>query len=50
MSDTKIQESQPALDLTLPAVGADDIAKNGQAHLSDLRGHNIVLYFYPKDD
>jgi peroxiredoxin Q/BCP len=50
MSDIQVQESQPAPDFTLPAVGADDIAKNGQVHLSDLKGHNVVLYFYPKDD
>jgi thioredoxin-dependent peroxiredoxin len=47
---TKVQEQQPAPDFTLPAIGADDIAKNGQVHLADLRGHNVVLYFYPKDD
>ncbi len=50
MSDTEIKESQPAPDFTLPAVGADDITKNGQVHLGDLKGHNVVLYFYPKDD
>jgi peroxiredoxin Q/BCP len=50
MSDIQVQESQLAPDFTLPAVGADDIAKNGQVHLSDLKGHNVVLYFYPKDD
>ncbi|MBV9256626.1 MAG: thioredoxin-dependent thiol peroxidase [Ktedonobacteraceae bacterium] len=49
MSDL-IKEQQPAPDFTLPAVGADDIARNGQVHLGDLKGHNIVLYFYPKDD
>jgi peroxiredoxin Q/BCP len=33
-----------APDFTLPADGGDDIA------LKSLRGKNIVLYFYPKDD
>jgi len=50
MSDTAIQEQQPAPDFTLPAVGNDDIVKNGQVHLQDLKGRTIVLYFYPKDD
>lgn len=50
MSDTGIQEQQPAPDFTLPAVGSDDVVKNGQVHLADLRGKTVVLYFYPKDD
>lgn len=51
MSDTeKIQPQQSAPDFTLPAVGSDDVVKNGQVHLSALRGKNVVLYFYPKDD
>jgi peroxiredoxin Q/BCP len=50
MSDTAIQEQQPALDFTLPAIGNDDVVKNGQVHLADLRGKTVVLYFYPKDD
>ncbi len=50
MSDTAIQEQQSAPDFTLPAVGSDDIVKNGQVHLADLKGHAVVLYFYPKDD
>ena len=50
MSDTEIKELQSAPDFTLPAIGADDIAKNGQIHLGDLKGHDVVLYFYPKDD
>ena len=50
MSDTTIQEQQPAPDFTLPAIGSDDIVKDGQVHLSDLKGKAIVLYFYPKDD
>jgi peroxiredoxin Q/BCP len=47
---TQLEEQQLAPDFTLPAVGADDIAKNGQVHLADLKGRTIVLYFYPKDD
>jgi len=50
MSDTEIKEQQPAPDFTLPAVGSDDIVKNGQVHLADLHGKTVVLYFYPKDD
>jgi peroxiredoxin Q/BCP len=50
MSDTAIKEQQPAPDFTLPAVGSEDVVKNGQVHLQDLRGKTIVLYFYPKDD
>ena len=50
MSETAIQEQQPAPDFTLPAVGSDDIVKNGQVHLADLKGHAVVLYFYPKED
>jgi len=50
MSDTPIQEQQPAPDFTLPAVGSDDVVKDGQVHLAELKGHTVVLYFYPKDD
>lgn len=50
MSDTEINEQQPAPDFTLPAVGSDDVVKDGQVHLSDLHGKTAVLYFYPKDD
>ena len=51
MSDTtQIQEQQPAPDFTLPAVGSDDVVKNGQVHLHELQGRPVVLYFYPKDD
>jgi thioredoxin-dependent peroxiredoxin len=50
MSDTAILEQQPAPDFTLPAVGNEDVVKNGQVHLADLKGHTVVLYFYPKDD
>ncbi len=50
MSDSPIQEQQPAPDFTLPAIGSEDVVKNGEVHLADLRGHTVVLYFYPKDD
>jgi peroxiredoxin Q/BCP len=50
MSETAVQEQQAAPDFTLPAVGNDEIVKNGQVHLADLKGHIVVLYFYPKDD
>jgi peroxiredoxin Q/BCP len=50
MSDTQIKESQLAPDFTLPAIGSDDVVKDGQVQLSALRNHVTVLYFYPKDD
>src|SRR5258706_13809321 len=50
MSDTEVKELQPAPDFTLPAIGSDNVVKNGQVQLTALRGHTTVLYFYPKDD
>lgn len=50
MSDTEINEQQSAPDFTLPAVGSDDVVKDGKVQLSALRNHDVVLYFYPKDD
>lgn len=50
MSDTQAKELQPAPDFTLPAIGSDDVVKDGKVQLSTLRGKNIVMYFYPKDD
>ena len=50
MSDTEVKESQLAPDFTLAAIGPQDVVKNDQIHLSDLRGKAIVLYFYPKED
>ncbi len=50
MSNPQVKESQLAPDFTLPAIGSDDVVKDGQVQLSALRGKNIVLYFYPKDD
>ncbi len=51
MSDTiQVQEQLPAPDFTLPVEGDNEAISNGQLHLADLHGKNIVLYFYPKDD
>jgi thioredoxin-dependent peroxiredoxin len=50
MSNSEVKELQPAPDFTLPAIGSDDVVKNGQVQLSALRNHITVLYFYPKDD
>jgi peroxiredoxin Q/BCP len=51
MSDPiEIQEQQPAPDFTLPAITSDESTTEEQIHLADLRGKNVVLYFYPKDD
>lgn len=50
MSDTPVKEQQPAPDFTLPAVGDDEVVKDGQVQLSSLKNHVVVLYFYPKDD
>ena len=50
MSNIVVKESQPAPDFTLPAIGSDDVVKNGRVQLSALRNHVVVLYFYPQDD
>src|SRR5215831_5045124 len=50
MSNTEVKELQPAPDFTLPAIGSDDVVKNGQVQLSALHNHVVVLYFYPRDD
>jgi peroxiredoxin Q/BCP len=50
VSNTPVEELQPAPDFTLPAIGSDNVVKDGQVQLGALRGHTIVLYFYPKDD
>jgi thioredoxin-dependent peroxiredoxin len=50
MTNTEIKEQQPAPDFNLPAVGSDDVVKNGHVQLSALRDRTVVLYFYPKDD
>jgi peroxiredoxin Q/BCP len=50
MSDTEVKELQRAPDFTLPAIGDETVVKNGEVQLSALRGKDIVLYFYPKDD
>ena len=48
MSDTEINEQQPAPDFTLPAVGSDDVVKDGQVHLSDLHGKTMCLVLLSK--
>ena len=50
MSETAVQEQQAAPDFTLHAIGNNDIVRNGQVHMADLKGHTVVLYFYPKED
>jgi thioredoxin-dependent peroxiredoxin len=50
MSDTWVKESQPAPDFTLPAIGNNNVVKDGRVQLSALRNHVVVLYFYPRDD
>lgn len=40
----QLKEGDPAPDFTAPTNGG------GHISLRDLRGHNVVLYFYPKDD
>jgi len=39
-----LKEGDPAPDFSAPASGGSTIA------LADLRGKNVILYFYPKDD
>jgi peroxiredoxin Q/BCP len=50
MINTQIQELQPAPDFILPAIGSDDVVKNGQVQLSSLINRIAVIYFYPRDD
>src|SRR5579863_1059479 len=50
MSETEIKGQEAAPDFILPAVGSDDVVKNGQVHLAELQGKTVVLYFYPKDN
>jgi thioredoxin-dependent peroxiredoxin len=50
MSDEIVKESQLAPDFTLPAIGSEDVVKDGKVQLSSLHDHVTVLYFYPKDD
>jgi peroxiredoxin Q/BCP len=39
-----IEEGKPAPDFTLQSVGGNNVS------LRNLRGKNVVVYFYPKDD
>jgi peroxiredoxin Q/BCP len=39
-----IEEGKPAPDFTLQSVGGNSVS------LRNLRGKNVVVYFYPKDD
>ena len=38
------------MDSAFPQREDDDVVKNGQVHLADLKRRTVVLYFYPKDD
>jgi|SRR4051812_42552825 len=46
----KVHEQDTAPDFTLPAVGNNPEIVEGQLNLGQLKGHIVVLYFYPKDD
>jgi len=41
---SKVSLDKPVPDFTLPATGGKDI------NLAELRGKNVVIYFYPKDN
>ncbi len=41
---TSVETGQPAPDFTLPATGGQEVT------LSELKGNNVVLYFYPRDN
>jgi peroxiredoxin Q/BCP len=42
--ELKLQEGDKAPDITAPTSGGGKVA------LSDFKGKNVILYFYPKDD
>ena len=42
--ELKLKEGDKAPDFTAPTTGG------GKAVLSDFKGKNVILYFYPKDD
>jgi len=44
VTETELREGDVAPDFDLPTSGG------GRVQLRDLRGKNVVLYFYPKDD
>ena len=46
---TQLQPGDPAPDFTATAVGGS-YGEGQSISLSSLRGKNVVLYFYPKDD
>ncbi|GHO45525.1 peroxiredoxin [Ktedonospora formicarum] len=46
----QVEEQQLAPDFTLPAIGSDDIVRDGKVQLSALKQKIVVLYFYPRDD
>lgn len=51
MSNTaQVQEQLPAPDFTLPAEGDKEAISDGKLRLADLRGKDVSLYSYPKDD
>ena len=41
---TSVETGQPAPDFTLPATGGQEVT------LAELKGNNVVLYFYPRDN
>lgn len=50
MGNAAIEVNQPAPDFTLPAIGDNEVVKDGKVQLNSLKGRIAVLYFYPKDD
>ena len=50
--DTKVQEGKPAPEVELPATSIDTVLPDKKdaktLSLKELKGKNVVLYFYPK--